>query len=225
MLSQFWVKNNGWEDKQDILFVFSNQDNTLVTSPSDSIIIDKLTQGGSYGGNIDLLVSNDSNPGIHFLNLRYSQILVANNETPQPPTFQDIAIPITVKENASIMIYTKMPESIFSNAEFPIEVEVVSEDMDITDVSIKTIPPTDIEFRGETLHTFSKIEKNTPVGITSQIITPTEEVNTEYKLPFEIIVAYTDDVGVEKEDSQTVFSSSKTTNVYGIDNRWRNLDW
>ena len=102
------------------------------------------------------------------------------------------------------MIYTKMPESIFSNAEFPIDVEVISEDMDITDVSIKIIPPNDIEFRGEMLHTFSKIEKNTPVGITSQIITPVEEVNTEHKLPFEIIVTYTDDVGVEKEDSQTV---------------------
>ena len=81
------VKNNGWEDKQDISFVFSNQDNTLVTSPSDSITIDKLMQGGSYGGNINLLVSNDSNPGIHFLNLRYSQILVANNETPQASNF------------------------------------------------------------------------------------------------------------------------------------------
>ena len=54
------------------------------------------------------------------------------------------------------------------------------------------------------MHSFSKIEKNIPVGITSRIITPTEEVNTEYKLPFEIIVQYTDDIGEQKEDSQTV---------------------
>ena len=198
------VKNNGWEDKQDISFVFSSAISSLVTEPSDNITIDKLAQGGSYGENINLQIPSDANPGIHFLNLKYSQVLVANNEIPQPAIFHDIAIPITIKENASVTIYTKMPESIFANAEFPIEVEVISEDIDITDVSIKIIPPKDIEFRGETLHAFSKIEKNTPVGITSQIITPTKEVNTEYKLPFEIIVTYTDDVGEEKEDSQTV---------------------
>ena len=109
-----------------------------------------------------------------------------------------------IKEDPGITIYTKTPESIFTNAEFPIEVEVISQDIDITNVNIKIIPPADIKFRGETSHTFSKIEKNTPVAFTSRIITPPEEVNTEYKLPFEIIVEYTDDVGEEKTDSQTV---------------------
>ena len=199
------VKNNGWEDKQDISFVFSSStDLSLIAKPSDSITIDKLSQGGSYGENFNLQIPNNVNPGIHFLNLKYSQVLVANNETPQPAIFHDIAIPITIKENANVIIYTKMPESIFVNAEFPIEVEIISEDIDITDVNIKVIPPKDIEFRGEMLHVFSKIEKNTPIGITSQIITPIEEVNTEYKFPFEIIVAYTDDMGEEKIDSQTV---------------------
>ncbi|MHA7646339.1 COG1361 family protein [Nitrosopumilus sp. S4] len=198
------VKNNGWEEKQDISFVFSNDGNTLDVGKADRIIIEKLAQGGSYGGNIDLKISSDTKPGIHFLNLKYSHVLVANNETPQDAIFHDIAIPITVKEDANVRIYTKMPESIFANAEFPIQVELVSEDIDITNVNIKIIPPKDIEFRGETSHTFSKIQKSTPVGITSRIIAPTEEVNTEYKLPFEIIVIYTDDVGEEKQDSQTV---------------------
>ena len=198
------VKNNGWEDKQDISFMFSSQDNALSLGESNSIIIDKLTQGGSYGGNIDVLVPNNANPGIYFLNIKYSHVLVANNETPQPIIFHDIAIPITIKEDANVVIYTKTPESIFTNAEFSIEIEVISEDIDITDVSIRIIPPKDIEFRGETLHTFSKIEKNTPIGIISQISTPAEEINVEYKLPFEIVVAYTDDVGVEKIDSQTI---------------------
>jgi hypothetical protein len=108
-----------------------------------------------------------------------------------------------VKNDPNVTLYTKMPESIFANAEFPIEVQIVSEDMDITDISIRIIPPKNIEFSGETLHTFSKIEKNTPVSITSQIITTTKEVNTEYKLPFEIILEYTNDVGEEKIDSQT----------------------
>ena len=199
------IKNNGWEDKQDIVFVFSNQDDTIqVISTSDKINIDKLAQGGSYGGNIDLLISNNTNPGIHFLNLKYSQILVANNETPQPAIYQDIAIPIMVKEDASVVIHTKIPESIFANAEFPIEVIITSEDIDITDVTVEIIPPKDIEFRGETSHIFSKIKKDVSVEIVSRIIAPTEKIDIEYKIPFEIIVEYTNDIGKEKIDSQTV---------------------
>ena len=198
------IKNNGWEDKQDISLVFSSQDKALTTGVSDSIIIDKLTQGGTYGGNVGLLIPSNSSSGVHFINLKYSHILVANNKTPQPAIYHDIAIPIEIKEDHTIVIYTTVPESIFANAEFPIIVEVVSKNIDITNVNIKIITPKDIEFRGETSHTFSKIEKNTPIEITSQIITPNEEVNLEYKLPFEIIVTYTDDIGNKKEDSQIV---------------------
>ena len=199
------IKNNGWENKENISFGFSlSAIPALIIEPSDSITLDKLTQGGSYGENISLQIPNDASAGVYYLNLKYSHVLVANNETPQPPFFHDIAIPISIKKDPSITIYTKMPESIFSNAEFPIEIEVLSKDIDIENVRIKIIPPKDIEFRGETLHSFSKIEKNTPVAITSQIITPINEVNTEYKLPFQIIVTYTDDIGTDKEDSQTV---------------------
>lgn len=199
------IKNNGWENKENIsLEFFLSAIPRLIIEPSDSISLEKLSQGGSYGENIRLQIPVDASLGVHFLNLKYSHVLVANNETPQLPFFHDIAIPITIKQDPSITIRTKMPESIFSNAEFPIEVEVLSKDIDITNVRIKIIPPKDIEFRGETLHSFSKIEKNTPIGITSQIITPINEVNTEYKIPFQIIVTYTDDVGADKEDSQTV---------------------
>ena len=64
------IKNNGWEDKEDIMLVFSTQDSALVAEPLDSITIGKLTQGGSYGGNIDLRIPNDASPGTHFLNLK-----------------------------------------------------------------------------------------------------------------------------------------------------------
>lgn len=199
------IQNNGWEDKQDILFIFTSQSDTMqVTETSDKIKIDRLTQGGSYGANVDLLISKNANPGMHFLNLKYSQILVANNEIAQPAVYKDIAIPIMVKENANVITYTKIPESIFANAEFPIEIEVISEDIDITDVSLRIITPKDIEFRGETSHTFSKIEKNTSVEIISRIIGPTEEVTNEYKIPFEIILEYTNDIDEKETDSQTV---------------------
>lgn len=199
------VKNNGWENKENISFGFSlSAIPALIIEPSDRIFLDKLAQGGSYGENISLQIPKDVSLGVHFLNLKYSHILVANNETPQPIFFHDIAIPIIIKEDPSVTIHTKMPETIFSNAEFPIEIEILSRDIDITNVKIKIIPPKDIEFRGETLHSFSKIGKNTPVAITSRIITPINDVNTEYKIPFQIIVMYTDDIGLDKEDSQTV---------------------
>lgn len=199
------VQNNGWEDKQDIIFDFAfSETSELTVEPSEPVRIERLAQGGSFGENIRVQIPNSANEGKHFLNLKYSQSLITNNETPQPATFHDIAIPIMIKGDPRVTIYTKTPESIFTNAEFPIEVEVISQDIDITDVDIKIIPPADIEFRGETSHTFSKIGKETPVAFTSRIITPVEEINTEYRLPFEIIIKYTDDVGEEKTDSQTV---------------------
>ena len=198
------VQNNGWEEKHEILFIFSTQDNSIIFGSSDSIHIEKLAEGGSYGGNINFSIPDEMNSGIHFLNLKYSQVLVANNEIPQPPIFHDIAIPITIKDDVDVLIHSKLPESIFANAEFPIEVEVTSKDVDISDVTIKIIPPKDIEFRGETLHYFSKIEKNNSVNIVSQIISPIQEVNKEYKIPFEIIVNYFDDTGEENTDSQNV---------------------
>ena len=102
------------------------------------------------------------------------------------------------------MIYTKMPESIFANAEFPIEVEVLSEDIAISNVNIKIIHQKILNLEEKLAIPFQKLKKNTPVGITSQIISPVKEVNTEYKLPFQIIVEYTDDVGIENIDSQIV---------------------
>ena len=198
------VTNNGWEDKQDISFVFSSQDNAMIPVTSKQITIDRLAQGGSFGNSLDFKVAKDATSGIHFLNVKYSQVLVANNENPQPPISRDIAIPIQIRNEPDVSIYTKTPESIFTNAEFPFEVRVTSNDIDIKDVTIKVITPKDIEFRGETMHTFSKIEKDIPVSFTSRIITPVEEVNTEYKLPFEVIVEYTDDLEEEKLESKTV---------------------
>lgn len=199
------VKNNGWEDKQDISFGVSPSDDRAVgADPPGALAIGRLAEGGSYGKSIAISAADDAGPGTHYLNLRYTHVLVANNEEPQAPFFYDIAVPIKIKGDASVSIRTQMPESIFGNAEFPITVEVLSDDIDLRDVRIRIIPPSDIEFRGETLHAFSKIERGVPVSITSRIVTPAEEVPTEYKLPFEITVNYVDDVGEEKSDAQTV---------------------
>lgn len=198
------IKNNGWEDKQDISFIFTSQDNSMIPVLDNSITIKKLSQGSSFGGSIDFKISSDVNPGIHFLNVKYSQVLVSNNKEPQEPIVYDIAIPIVVKNEPSVIIHTITPEAIFTNAEFPFVVEIVSRDIEITNVNIEIIPPRDIQFRGETLHSFSNIQKNSPIIINSRIISPIEEVNIEYKIPFNIIIRYTDDVGEEKTQSQAI---------------------
>ncbi len=69
---------------------------------------------------------------------------------------------------------------------------------------LERIPPSDVDFRGETLHTFSSIQQNVPISVTSRIITPSQEINTEYKIPFQVIVSYLDDVGQEETDSKTI---------------------
>ncbi len=196
------VQNNGWEDKQDVIFSF-NSDDSIIALDKSKIIIEKISAGGSYGETIDFQIKSDSSLGDHFLNLDYSQVLLANNKEPQAPTSTSIALPIVVKEQPKVTIHTITPESIFTNAEFPIIVEIISEDTDLNDVSLQIIPPKDIEFRGETMHTFSSIQKEVPVSVTSRIITPSQEINTEYKIPFQIIVIYTDDVNEEKSDSKT----------------------
>ncbi len=197
------IKNNGWEDKQDIHFEFSSNDGKLMAVPAE-ITVEKISKGGSHGSSIDVFVAADTNPGTSFLNVRYSQTLVANNETPQDPIFSDIAIPITLKELPEVAIYTKAPESIFASAEFPLEVEVTSHDVDIRDVNISIIPPDDVGFRGETLHTFSIIKKGESVTASSRIVTPPQEINTEYRIPFGVVVKYVDDVGEEMIDSETI---------------------
>ena len=199
----FLIQNNGWEDKDQVTFLF-NPDTAIDVVGKNEIKIDKITAGGSYGETADFRISSDASTGAHFLNLDYSQILLENNETPREATHTNIAITLNVKEQAKVNIHTITPESIFAQAEFPFTVEILSDDIDLKDVRIQLVPPKDIEFRGETLHTFSSIQKGEPLSITSRIITPSEEVQTEYKIPFQILVSYTDDVGEEKEDSKTI---------------------
>ncbi|MEE8180990.1 MAG: hypothetical protein V3T67_04020 [Nitrosopumilaceae archaeon] len=203
ILISFLVENNGWEDKQDVIFVFS-PDDVIIPIDDNEIQIDKISAGGSYGETVDFRILSDASPGSHFVNLEYSQILLANNEEPQPPTHANIAIPILLKEQPKVTIHTVTPESLFTNAEFPFTVEIISEDIDINDVKLEIVPPKDVDFRGETLHTFSSIQQNVPISVTSRIITPSQEISTQYKVPFQVVVTYTDDVGQEKTDSKTI---------------------
>ena len=213
----FLVKNNGWEDKQDVNFRFGSDESIIPYDQKEitGFYIPKISASGSHGETIDFKISPDASLGQHFLNVDYSQVLLENNETPREPTHVNIAIPIMIKEQAKVNIHTITPESIFAQAEFPFTVEILSEDIDLKNVRIQLVPPRDIEFRGETLHTFSSIQKGESLSITSRIMTPSEEVQTEYKVPFQILVSYIDDVNEEKEDSKNCIAGVKTKNFHG----------
>lgn len=198
------IENKGWEDKQDISLILSNPDGSIIPVDKSDMIIERLSTAGSYGRTINFQISDDATAGTHFLNILYSQVLVKNNEEPQNPTTSNIAIPIIIKEQPKVTIHTITPEMIFPNAEFPFEVEIISEDIDLHDVSVQIIPPQNIMFQGEGIHSFSSIQKNIPISIINQIKTPQQDLGTEHKISFEVIVSYTDDVGDEKVDSKTV---------------------
>ena len=197
------VQNNGWEDKQDIRLILTSPDDSILIR-NGTLAISRLSTGGSYGGTIGLTSAGGMSYGTHYLNAIYSQVLLSHNETPLPATQKNIAIPIDLKSLPEIQIRTATPESIFPNAEFPFDVEIISNDIDIQNVTVEIKSPNDVSFRGQTTHTFSTITKNSPLPIHSQIVIPESEVALEHNLPFEVIVQYTDDTGAERTMSKTV---------------------
>ena len=121
-----------------------------------------------------------------------------------PSTKINIAIPIMVLNEPVVKIQTTTPESIFSNTEFPFEVSIISEDIELKDLTVKIIVPQDIEFRGDTSYKISLLEKETPFNIRAEMITPITNVSTEYTIPVKVVVSYIDDLGDEKSDSSSV---------------------
>ena len=120
-----------------------------------------------------------------------------------PTTKTAIALPIMVVKEPVVTIQTTTPESIFSNTEFPFEVSVISQDIDIKDLTVQIIVPEDIEFRGDTSYNMSLLEKGIPFNVKAEMITPTN-ISTEHTIPVKVIVSYTDDLGDEKSDDSSV---------------------
>ena len=197
------LENNGWENKQNISFAISNPDFAFKSLGNEIITIEELTTSSSFGTTLDYEVSQNTNEGTHFLNISYSQVLVSNNVDPMPATKTAIALPIMVVKEPVVTVQTTTPESIFSNTEFPFEVSVISQDIDINDLTVQIIVPDDIEFRGDTSYNMSLLEKGTPFNVKAEMITPAN-ISTEHTIPIKVIVSYTDDLGDEKSDSSSV---------------------
>lgn len=193
------VENNGWEDKQDITMVFDGQ---AFASSEDMVVIDRISEGGAVGRTIEFVVA-EATPGRYFLNIAYSQVLVRDNEVPQDPFATEIAMPVSIKPRPQVTTHISVPESIFADAEFPFEIELVSGDIDLHNLEVIITPPDDVEFRGETRHLFSGVERGRPVIISAQIITPQQEIGSQYGLPFGVTITYEDHMGQAVTESDT----------------------
>jgi hypothetical protein len=196
------VQNNGWEDKQHIMIAMDSQSESI-QAKNKTLSVERLSKGGSFGGALEF-TTNDSKTGTHYINAVYSHILLSNNETPMAAFQKNIAIPIEIKGLPEVQLKTVTPSAIFPSAEFPFDVEILSSDIDIKDVTVQINAPADVTIRGQTMFSYSAIEKNSPVQIRTQIITNPEDVTTEHNLPFEVLVRYTDDTGQEQTSSKTV---------------------
>ena len=214
------LQNNGWENKQDISFTLSNPDGAFISHGENTIIIDELTTTSSFGTTIDYQVSKTANEGSHFLNIDYTQILVSNNVDPMEPTQTNIALPITIFGEPVVVIQTVTPESIFSNSEFTFETTVLSEDIDLKDVTVQIIAPDDIEFRGDTSYVISLLEKQKPYTVIAEMITPTKDVTMEHTIPVKVLVSYTDDLGEENTETQSVPLLLRPKMFMEITNDW-----
>jgi len=199
----FLIQNNGWESKQNIILKLTNPDDAFTPVAEETIRIEELTSSSSFGTTLDYVVHKDATEGTHFINIDYSQVLLSNNVDPMPQTQMNIAIPIEVLNRPQIVIETITPESIFAKSEFSIQATITSSDIDLEDITLEIIAP-DIEFRGDTFYKLSSLEKQTPYTISAELITPVENVTTEYTIPVKVILTYTDDLGETNTSTQSM---------------------
>ena len=199
----FLIQNNGWESKQDIILKLTNPDDAFTPVAEETIRIEELTSSSSFGTTLDYVVHKDATEGTLFINIDYSQVLLSNNVDPMPQTQMNIAIPIEVLNRPEIVIETITPESIFAKSEFSIQATITSSDIDLEDITLEIIAP-DIEFRGDTFYKLSSLEKQTPYTISAELITPVENVTTEYTIPVKVILTYTDDLGETNTSTQSM---------------------
>ena len=199
----FLIQNNGWESKQNIILKLTNPDDAFTPVAEETIRIEELTSSSSFGTTLDYVVHKDATEGTHFINIDYSQVLLSNNVDPMPQTQMNIAIPIEVLNRPQIVIETITPESIFAKSEFSIQATITSSDIDLEDITLEIIAP-DIEFRGDTFYKLSSLEKQTPYTISAELITPVENVTTEYTIPVKVVLTYTDDLGETNTSTQSM---------------------
>ena len=180
--------------------------NVFNIEDTHNFLLEELARGSTFGKTITVTTSNDVTAGIHYVNIEYriKENLLSN-----------VAIPINILAEPNITIEMQVQEHIYTNAEFPFTVSIQSDNIVLNNVTIRIIPPKEIEFRGNTVYTISHIDVIKPVEFKSMLVTPSEtELDHEHRIPFQVTVEYVDHNGMLNSKSEVVMVLLRQKNIF-----------
>jgi len=196
----FLIENSGSYERGNVTMNIDFQQEIFSSENEISYFFERITGDSSYGKSFSFSSLPNSTLGQQFINVDLSHV-----DTTNIIRFYSSALSITIIEEPKVIIKIEIPNSIYSDAEFPFIVEIESQGSNLRDVSINIIPPDEITFRGQTLHIFSSIDKDTPISLRAELVTASEEaIGYEHYIPFQIIVKYTDETDTERSTSKTI---------------------
>lgn len=195
----FVTENKGSVDRYNATMEIFLPEKIFSSNDELGFFFERLADASSYGKTITVQSFPNSTLGQHFINVDLFHIDGTIER------FSSVALPIIIREEPKLIIKINVQESIYSNAEFPFTIDIESQGSDLRDVTVKIIPPEIITFRGQTLHTFSYLDRDTPISLRSELVTASaEEIGYEHYIPFQITVDYTDDTDTERHTSKTI---------------------
>lgn len=195
----FVTENKGSVDRYNATMKIFLPEKIFSSNDELGFFFERLADASSYGKTITIQSFPNSTLGQHFINVDLFHIDGAFER------FSSVALPIIIREEPKLVIKINVQESIYSNAEFPFTIDIESQGSDLRDVTVKIIPPEIITFRGQTLHTFSYLDRDTPISLRSELVTASaEEIGYEHYIPFQITIDYTDDTNTERSTSKTI---------------------
>jgi len=196
----FHLKNSASTQRTNVTISLDFQPEVFRSDSELTFTIDKMAGYGAYGHTLHIESLPNAILGQHFINLQYSHI-----ETDGDLRYYNSVLPITIREEPKVLLKIKVQKSIYAEAEFPFEVEIESQGSSLKDVTIEIIPPTEITFRGQTLHTFSSIERDEPITLRADLVTGgQEQVGYEHYIPFQVKVEYMDETETPRSTSKTI---------------------
>ena len=180
--------------------------NVFNIEDTHNFLLEELARESTFGKTITVTTSNDVTAGIHYVNIEYR---VKEN------LLSNVAIPINILAEPNITIEMQVQEHIYTNAEFPFTVRIQSDNIILNNVTIRIIPPKEIEFRGNTVYTISHIDMIKPIEFESILVTPSEtELDYAHHIPFQVTVEYVDHDGMLNSKSEVVMVLLRQKNIF-----------
>ncbi len=196
----FHLKNSASTQRNNVSISLDFQPEVFSSDSELTFTLDTMAGYGEYGHTLHFESLPNATLGQHFINLQYSHI-----ESDGDLRYYNSVLPIIIREEPKVLLKIKVQESIYAEAEFPFEVEIISQGSNLKDVTIQIIPPTEITFRGQTLHTFSSIDRDEPISLRADLVTgEQQQVGYEHYIPFQVNANYTDETDTPRSTSNTI---------------------